>query len=116
VPISGPGCVEGCIQYPYLDSVARYPKDYVWMYLALVMLVSYVIWMVAIGSTASRERKIFGQLGVAFALMAALVCSSRTSRGRGGPRQPDAWRDEARPANQYNVHRLSSRWRSSATC
>ncbi len=73
VPISGPGCIEGCIQYPYLDSVSRYPRDYVWMYLALVMLVSYVIWMVAIREMAARERSIFGQVGLAFASMAALV-------------------------------------------
>lgn len=73
VPISGPGCVEGCIQYPYLDSVSRYPRDYVWMYLALVMLVSYVIWMVAARNLATRERSIFAQIGLTFAIMAALV-------------------------------------------
>jgi hypothetical protein len=73
VPISGPGCVEGCIEYPYLDSLAQYPKDYLWMYLALVMMVAYVIFMVALHAHAVPEKRIFAQVGLSFALMAALT-------------------------------------------
>ena len=31
VPISGVNCIGECVDYPYLDSVARFPKDFTWM-------------------------------------------------------------------------------------
>jgi hypothetical protein len=73
VPISGPGCIEGCIGYPYLDSLAQYPRDYLWMYLALMMMVAYVIFMVALHAHAAPEKRIFAQVGLSFALMGALT-------------------------------------------
>jgi hypothetical protein len=73
VPVSGPGCIEGCIEYPYLDSLAQYPRDYLWMYLVLVMLVVYTIFMVALHANAAPEKRIFAQVGLSFGLMAALT-------------------------------------------
>jgi hypothetical protein len=73
VPISGPGCVEGCIEYPYLDSLAQYPRDYLWMYLALVMMAVYVTFMVALHERAAPSKRIFAQVGLSFALMGALT-------------------------------------------
>ena len=39
-PLSGPGCQAGCFPYPYTDIAARFPRDYLWMYPAI--LVSFV--------------------------------------------------------------------------
>ena len=46
VPVSGPYCPGDCIEYPFLDSLKQYPKDYIWMYLAMIMLLSYQVFMV----------------------------------------------------------------------
>jgi len=73
VPISGANCVEGCIQYPYLETVAQFPKDYRWMPLAMVLVLSYLVLIVCIHTYASQDKKIFSQIGLAFAIMAALV-------------------------------------------
>jgi hypothetical protein len=73
VPISGANCVEGCIDYPYLDSVAQYPKDYRWMPLAILLVLSYLVLMVSIHVDAPPHRKIFSQIGLTFATIAALT-------------------------------------------
>ncbi len=73
IPISGANCTEGCIQYPYLETVSQYPKDYLWMYLATIMILSYLVLMVSIHSYAPGPKKIFSQIGLSFALMAAFV-------------------------------------------
>ena len=73
VPISGAFCLQNCITYPYLDSVAQYPHDYRWMYLALGMIVAYLIFMAAVRAYASREKKLFGQIGLYFALISAAI-------------------------------------------
>jgi hypothetical protein len=73
VPISGANCLEGCIDYPYLDTVAQFPKDYRWMPLASLLMLVYVIWTVAIHAAAAPHKKVYSQVGLAFASMAALI-------------------------------------------
>lgn len=73
VPISGAYCLENCIEYPYLDSLSQYPKDYLWMYLAIIQLLVYVIFMVSIHANTPQPKKIFSQIGLVFALMAGFV-------------------------------------------
>jgi hypothetical protein len=75
VPISGDNCVQGCIDYPYLDSVAQYPKDYRWMPLAILLVLSYLVLMVSIHVSTPQHRKIFSQIGLTFATIAALTLS-----------------------------------------
>lgn len=36
-PLSGPFCVSGCFEYPYYNTFHRYPRDYYWMYGALLL-------------------------------------------------------------------------------
>ena len=48
VPISGPFCPEGCIEYPYLDTLSQFPKDYLWMFPATLLVLVYVILMTVI--------------------------------------------------------------------
>ena len=73
IPISGANCMEGCIDYPYLDTVAQFPKDYRWMPLAMLLVLSYLVLMVCIHAYASPERKIFSQISLSFALLATLI-------------------------------------------
>ncbi len=53
IPVSGANCLEGCIDYPYLDTLSQFPKDYRWMPLAMLLVLSYLILMVAIQAYAS---------------------------------------------------------------
>ena len=48
VPISGANCPGDCVEYPYLDTVGRFPRDFMWMPLAILLLLSYVTWMASI--------------------------------------------------------------------
>lgn len=73
IPISGANCLEGCIDYPYLDTLSQFPKDYRWMPLAMLLVLSYLILMVAIQAYASPARKIFGQIGLSFGIITTIV-------------------------------------------
>ena len=43
VPISGAHAPDGGITYPYLETLQQFPRDYIWQYLALVLVVIYLI-------------------------------------------------------------------------
>lgn len=73
IPISGANCGEFCIEYPYLNTLSQFPKDYLWMPLAIILTLAYLVLMVSIHVYASNQRKIFSQIGLSFALMATMV-------------------------------------------
>ncbi len=73
VPKSGANCVAGCFAYPYLDTIAQFPKDYLWMPPATALVLAYVALMASIHASAAAPRKVFSQIGLSFALVAAVV-------------------------------------------
>ena len=73
IPISGANCLGDCAEYPYLDTVSRFPRDFLWMPLAIMLVLTYVTLMVSIHSYAPRHKKIFSQVGLSFALIAAAI-------------------------------------------
>src|SRR4030066_1766975 len=56
IPISGANCREGCIEYPYLNTVMQFPKDYMWMIPAIVLMLIYLIWMISIHAYAAPSK------------------------------------------------------------
>jgi hypothetical protein len=68
-PLSGPFCTGGCFTYPYSDIASRFPRDYIWMYPAMVLNVVYYVLMVAIHYFAPVEKKIFSHIGMSFAFL-----------------------------------------------
>ncbi len=72
-PVSGPFCRDLCIQYPFTESVSRFPRDYFWMYPAILMILAYLILMTCIRYYAPGRKRIFGQLGIIFAISAAVI-------------------------------------------
>ena len=76
IPISGANCLENCVEYPYLDTAARFPRDFMWMPLAILLVLAYVTLMVSIHAYAPDSRKTFSQAGLSFALMAATMLAS----------------------------------------
>lgn len=75
-PLSGPLCRAGCYGYPYLDVAARYPRDYYWMFPALLATLLCVAFAVALEARAKPERRLLARFGVALAQMAALTIVS----------------------------------------
>ena len=70
-PLSGPLCTEGCFRYPYLGIGARFPRDYFWMFPALLATLLYVAFMLGLQARAAPERRLVGQFGVALSVMGA---------------------------------------------
>ena len=72
-PRSGPFCQGGCVGYPYTDIAAFFPRDYLWMYPALLLTPLFVICMACIHQRAASEKKVFSLIGLAFAMMSAAL-------------------------------------------
>ncbi len=72
-PISGVFCMDNCIVYPYTNILSQFPKDYIWMYFMIPLMIVYIIWTVSIHHAAPVERKIFSQTGLTFASISAAV-------------------------------------------
>ncbi len=75
-PFSGPYCKGSCFAYPYLDIASRFPRDYYWMYPAILLMSSYLVLMFCIHRWASEEKRIYSQIGLYFALMSSFVLIS----------------------------------------
>lgn len=74
IPISGANCPPGeCVEYPYLDTVSQFPRDFLWMPLAMLLVLIYLILIVAIQAYAENHKKIFGQIGLVFAVISAVI-------------------------------------------
>src|SRR5215211_3180218 len=76
LPNSGAGCREKCFDYPYVNTLSEFPRDYLWMLPAMFLVVVYVILVVSIHTYAAQDKKVYSQIGLSFALIAAGVLLS----------------------------------------
>lgn len=72
-PLSGPYATGTVLQYPFLEALERFPRDYYWMYPAMLLIIVYVVLMACIHQYAARDKKVFSQIGLCFALLAAAI-------------------------------------------
>jgi polyferredoxin len=63
-PLSGPFCKADCFQYPFTDIASRFPRDYYWMYFAMILMIVYLIMMITIHQTVANEKKHFSLISV----------------------------------------------------
>lgn len=75
-PKGGPFCTAGCVQYPYTDIAAYIPRDFLWMYPALLPAPLFVILLSGLQERAPIDRKRFGRVAVAFGAMAAAILTA----------------------------------------
>lgn len=75
-PLSGPWCEASCFRYPYTDIAGRFPRDYYWMFLAMILFLFYLTMMVCLHQVVQSAKKHFSLLGLAFAMMATLILFS----------------------------------------
>jgi len=76
IPNSGAGCREECVEYPYVNTLSEFPRDYLWMLPAMFLVVVYVILIVSIHTCAAQHKKVYSQIGLSFALIAAGILLS----------------------------------------
>jgi hypothetical protein len=75
-PKSGPLCIAGCVGYPYTDIAAYIPRDFLWVYPALLPAPLFVILLSAVHERASVDRKPFRRVALAFGGMAATILTA----------------------------------------
>ena len=76
IPNSGVGCTQNCVAYPNLNTFSEFPRDYLWMPSAMMLVVVYVILVVSIHAYADQHKKIYSQIGLSFPLIAAGILLS----------------------------------------
>ena len=108
-PLSGPSCIaDTCYEYPYLDIASRFPRDYWWMIPATVLALVFVALIACIPHVAPPEKKVFSQIGLAFAIIAAaaLVIVYWTQLVVIQPSVEAGEADGISLLSQYNAHGL----------
>jgi hypothetical protein len=73
IPPSGPNCPGNCMEYPFAALLEYYPRDYLWMYLAVPQLVSFLFLAVALHSNTAPEKRLFSLSGLVFSSISATV-------------------------------------------
>ncbi|MHB1341343.1 MAG: hypothetical protein ACYC77_09235 [Coriobacteriia bacterium] len=64
-PRTGPFAPAGtALPYPYNAAAEFVPRDFIWMYLALVMMLVFLVLAACIRERATVERKVFGTIGL----------------------------------------------------
>lgn len=75
LPISGPFCMSDCVTYPYETVAERVPRDFLWMYPALLIAPIVLVLMACLHHYAAVEQKLFSQIGLIFAAIYAALIS-----------------------------------------
>lgn len=70
-PLSGPFCLKDCYTYPYLDTAARFPRDFYWMYPSMGLMLLFVAFTAVIHETTSLPGRIWSQLALCFGLLSS---------------------------------------------
>ena len=73
LPHSGPYCRSDCVGYPYSDAAAFVPRDYLWMYPALVLTLLAVVLMESIHHQLALSRGLLSRIAVAFTTMGGAI-------------------------------------------
>lgn len=72
-PISGPFCKGSCIEYPFINIISRFPRDYIWMYPAMMLTLLVVFLMVCIHYYTPAEKKVFSLTALCFTLISSAL-------------------------------------------
>ncbi len=67
-PRTGPFAAPGsALEYPYAAAARYVPRDFVWMYLALLMMLAYLVLAACLRERAAEGRRVFGTIGLSLA-------------------------------------------------
>jgi hypothetical protein len=105
-PRSGPFCQHDYVGYPYADVAAYVPRDYLWMYPAMVLTVLIIVLVQCIHYEIEPSRRVLSGIGLTLSAVAAgtLLIDYAVQLSF---IQPALLRGEAEglsPWSQYNPH------------
>ncbi|HBG24842.1 MAG: hypothetical protein A2X17_04485 [Bacteroidetes bacterium GWF2_41_61] len=72
-PLSGPLCTVEGFTYPYLDIASRFPRDYLWMYPAILLSICTLILIIAVHQVTPGGKKHFSLVSVHIATISSLI-------------------------------------------
>src|SRR5688572_4026471 len=75
-PKSGPFCTESCVGYPYTDIAAYIPRDFLWIYPALLPGLLFVIMLSGLHERATSDRRHLSRVALAFGAMAGTIITA----------------------------------------
>lgn len=70
-PRSGPFCTGSCVLYPYSDTASFFPRDFWWMFPALLITPLYLVLCACTHSWVTPSRRLFSRIAMFFAAIAA---------------------------------------------
>jgi hypothetical protein len=66
LPRSGPYCQSDCVGYPYIDAAEFVPRDYLWIYPALVLWLLVIVLVQCIHSQVDPDLRVLSGIAVTF--------------------------------------------------
>src|ERR1044071_1326810 len=72
-PLSGPWCKSGCYEYPYVGIASRFPRDYYWMYPAMLLEVLFLVLLASIHQLAALEKKLYSLIALLFGTLSTIT-------------------------------------------
>ena len=78
-PRSGAYCTDGCIAYPYTDVAAYVPRDYLWMYPEVLLVLLFLLLAVCLAQWVPPQRRLSSAIAVCFAVIGERCSSSTTA-------------------------------------
>jgi hypothetical protein len=76
LPKAGPFCTDDCLAYPYTDFAAYIPRDFLWMYPALLVAPLLVILLATMHERTPPTWRLFTRSALAFGVMAATTLTA----------------------------------------
>lgn len=73
VPISGANCPSDCVNYPYVDTAAQYPRDFLWMPFAMLAVLCCLVLAVCIHRWTDPIRRTQSQVGLILMTISSAV-------------------------------------------
>ncbi len=73
VPVSGANCPSDCVAYPYLDTLRQFPRDFLWLGPAMLLILGYTVLITALHAAAVGTERIYSQIALSFALVSATI-------------------------------------------
>jgi hypothetical protein len=107
-PRSGPYCRGTCVAYPYTDAAAFVPRDYLWMYPALLTALVFVVLAAYLHDRVLPGRRLFTRSALCFAVIGSgtLVADYGIQLAVMQPGLLSGETEGLSPFSQYNPHGL----------
>ena len=103
---SGPYCEAGCVAYPYTAAAEFVPRDYLWMYPTLLMVLAFVTLAGGLHDLVPGPRRVFSRAGLSVSVMGAslLVVDYALQLTVVQPALLTGQLEGLSPLSQYNPH------------